>query len=47
MFSHTHNGTERIEWPDGGCYFTQPTMLIEMWAIITDEIIKYRKEKNE
>ena len=38
MYAHTHTRTERIEWPDGGCYLRQEQLLIDVWELLTSEI---------
>lgn len=45
MYRYAHNGTQRIDWPDGGCYLQQPAVLLEVWRHIEVEIAAYRKEK--
>lgn len=45
IYGHTHNGTDRIEWPDGGCYQEQLQIVVELWGIIRDAIHDYREEK--
>lgn len=47
MYHHTHNGLERIEWPDGGCYMEQPLLLVEVCDIIGEEVVKQRKIEQE
>ena len=38
MYKHTHTRTERIEWPNGGCYMGQEQLLIDVWELLTSEI---------
>lgn len=45
MFAHTHEGTSRTEWPDGGSYLSQLVLVVEMWELITVEIKEYRNEQ--
>lgn len=45
MYLQTHDGTRRIEWVDGGTYFEQLAIVPEVWGIIAEEILLYRKEK--
>lgn len=45
MYTHTHNGMDRIDFPDGGCYLDQAVILLEVWEIIHSEIAKYRREQ--
>jgi hypothetical protein len=40
MYHHTHNGLERTAWPDGGSYFEQYILLIDVWDVIGEEIVK-------
>lgn len=44
MYEHTHNGFERIEWPDGGCYMKQEHLLVEVFDLVRVELRAYRDE---
>lgn len=46
MYANTHAGTERLEWPDGGSYLSQMVVMVQVFGVIRDEIVKYRREKN-
>lgn len=44
LFQVCHDSNlDRIEWPDGGCYFDQDADLAEIFSIIKEEIGKYLK----
>jgi len=48
MFFHTHpmsDDLQRTGWPDGGSYFDQPNILIEIFDIIKSDAIDYLNEK--
>ena len=44
MYRHTHHkdGT-RLEWADGGSYFSQTVLMIEVINIISEEIAAFRR----
>lgn len=44
MYVHTHNGVERIDWPNGGSYLNQLAVIPEIWEIITDELVNFKEE---
>ena len=51
LFFHTHHlsdNVRRYEWPDGGTYFSQDNVLIEVFDIARDEImIRILEETNK
>lgn len=45
MYAHTHNGLERVAWPDGGCYLEQLQIVVEIWELIANEIRSVQREQ--
>jgi len=50
MFFHTHpmsDDLRRAGWPDGGSYFEQDNILIEVFDLMKSESIDYLNEKRK
>ncbi|OGC95829.1 MAG: hypothetical protein A2W25_15245 [candidate division Zixibacteria bacterium RBG_16_53_22] len=44
VYSDTHDGNGRIEWPDGGCYLQQVAFVPEIFRLAAREIRQYQQE---